>query len=238
METVFQLQSTSIVTKELFRPRRSLYPHNIKEVDLSEKAHKVKECVGMILWLNWYMTYKKDKTFTFYIWLNPLSLSSTPTMSFEGRWPKQPDPHNSLCRTFPRLEIKVIHCHRLPTTNILIVCLFIPSSPVSFCGAPGSLRLRSSCRCLRRAPPSANHLQKYQLLQPCKSLSTHRPAPNRWSWSSLPLPGKSLPLAVSRVLLFIVVLLILGDQPVDHLGCAPLELVPVVAAHFKIELKK
>ena len=54
----------------------------------------------------------------------------------------------------------------------------------------------------------------------------------------MPLPGKSLPLAVSRVLLFIVLLLILGDQPVDYLGCATLELVPVVAAHFKIELKK
>ena len=178
----------------------------------------------------------KDTNFTFYIWLNPLSLSSTPTMSFEGRWPKQPDPHNSLCRTFPRLEIKVIQCHKLHT-NILIGWLFIWSAPVSFCGAPGSLRLRSSCRCPRRAPPSANHLQKYQLLKPCKSLSTHRPAPYRRSWSSLPLPGKSLPLTVSRVL-FIVLLLILRDQPVDHLGCAPLELVPVVAAHFKIELKK
>ena len=50
METVFQLQPTSIVTKELFGLRCSLYPHNIKEVDLSEKAHKVKECACMILW--------------------------------------------------------------------------------------------------------------------------------------------------------------------------------------------
>ena len=113
--------------------------------------------------------------------------------------------------------------------------LFIPSSPVSFCGAPGSLRLRSSCRCLRRAPPSTNHLQKHQLLKPCKSLSTHRPASYRRSWSSL--PGKSLSLAVSRVL-FIVLCLILRDQPVYQLGCAPLELVPVVAALFKIESKK
>ena len=196
------------------------------------KSVPVWYCSSIDTWLT-----IKDTNFTFYIWLNPLSLSSTPTMSFEGRWPKQPDPHNSLCRTFPRLEIKFIQCLAHVPTNILIGWLLIPSSPVSFCGAPGSLRLRSSCRCLRPAPPSANHLQKYQLLQPCKSLSTHRPAPNRWSWSSLPLPGKSLPLTVSRVL-FIVLLLILGDQPVDHLGCAPLELVPVVAAHFKIELKK
>ena len=128
------------------------------------KSVSVWYCGSIDTWLT-----IKDTNFTFYIWLNPLSLSSTPTMSFEGRWPKQPDPHNSLCRTFPRLEIKeVIQCHKLHT-HILIVWLFIPSSPVSFCGAPGSLRLRSSCRCLRRAPPSANHLQKYQLLIPCKS---------------------------------------------------------------------
>ena len=134
METVFQLQPTSIVTKELFRLRCSLYPHNIKEVELSEKAHKVKECACLMLWLNWYMTYKKDTNFTFYIWLNPLSLSSTPTMSFEGRWPKQPDPHNSLCRTFPRLEIKFIQCHRLHTCPLiywLVDCLSHPHLSLS-----------------------------------------------------------------------------------------------------------
>ena len=63
----------------------------------------------------------KDTSITFYIWLNPLSLSSTPTMSFEGRWPKQPDPHNSLCRTFPRLEIKVFNVTHCP---LLIYWLF------------------------------------------------------------------------------------------------------------------
>ena len=46
METVFQLQPTSIVTKELFRLRCSLYPHNIKEVDFSEKNVKVEEHVN------------------------------------------------------------------------------------------------------------------------------------------------------------------------------------------------
>ena len=39
-----------------------------------------------------------------YIWLNPLSFSSTPTMMLVGRCPKQPSPQTSLCRTFPRLS--------------------------------------------------------------------------------------------------------------------------------------
>ena len=93
------------------------------------KSVSVWYCGSIDTWLT-----IKDTNFTFYIWLNPLSLSSTPTMSFEGRWPKQPDPHNSLCRTFPWLEIKFIQCHRLHTCPLiywLVDCLSHPHLSLS-----------------------------------------------------------------------------------------------------------